>query len=63
MGGHTLVASSARERFMQQAREELAAFERREAEFRQAERRERAAQLKFPLDEMAGRNEPQRLRA
>lgn len=62
MGGHTQLASS-RERFMQQAREELAAFERRETEFRQAERRERAAQLKLPLDEMTGRNEPQRLRA
>jgi hypothetical protein len=38
------------ERFMQQAREQMLAFERRESEFRKQEREERAAQLRLPIE-------------
>lgn len=37
------------ERFMQLAREQMSAFEQREAEFRKREREERAAQLHLPI--------------
>jgi hypothetical protein len=39
-----------RDRFLQAANKELAAFEQREREFRKAERKERAAQLQLPAD-------------
>jgi N-acetyl-anhydromuramyl-L-alanine amidase AmpD len=47
MAARTHIPVSARERFMQQAQEEMSAFERREAEFR---RKERANELRMPLN-------------
>jgi hypothetical protein len=37
------------EQFLQQAHEQMLAFERRESEFRRQEREERAAQLHLPI--------------
>ncbi|QND69785.1 hypothetical protein [Tardiphaga robiniae] len=37
------------ELFLQQAQEQMLAFERRESEFRKREREERAAQLHLPI--------------
>ncbi|MGM4918765.1 hypothetical protein [Tardiphaga sp. 813_E8_N1_3] len=37
------------EQFLQQAQEQMLAFERRESEFRKKERAERAAQLHLPI--------------
>ena len=37
------------EQFLQQAQEQMLAFERRESEFRRKERAERAAQLHLPI--------------
>jgi hypothetical protein len=38
------------EQFLQQANEQMLAFERRESEFRKQDREERAAQLHLPID-------------
>ncbi|WP_262048143.1 hypothetical protein [Bradyrhizobium sp. Bra78] len=39
-----------RDRLLEAAKEEMAAFERREIEFRKKDRKERAAALNLPLD-------------
>jgi hypothetical protein len=38
------------EQFLQQAQQEMIAFEQRESEFRKQDREERAARLHLPLD-------------
>ena len=43
-------ALSPRDRFLQAAEKELAAFEQREREFRKKERKERPAQLQLPIE-------------
>ena len=48
MTGHTRLVITPRERFLEAAQKELAAFERRENEFRKEVRKERAAQLNLP---------------
>jgi hypothetical protein len=48
MTGHTQLAITPRDRFLQAAQEELIAFERREHEFSRKEREERAAELQIP---------------
>jgi hypothetical protein len=50
MTGHTQLAVTPRDRFLQAAQQELAAFERREREFSKKERQERAAELQIPTD-------------
>ena len=50
MTGHTQLALTPRDRFLQVARRELAEFERREREFLRKERQERAAELQIPVD-------------
>jgi hypothetical protein len=54
MMGHTQIAVTARERFMQAVNEELTRFEQKETEFRRHERRDRAAELNMPADSEAG---------
>ena len=39
-----------RDRFLEAVRKELAAFERREREFRKMDRKERAAQMQLPVE-------------
>jgi hypothetical protein len=51
MTGHTQLAVTPRDRFLQAAQEELIAFERREREFSRKEREERAAELQIPSTE------------
>jgi hypothetical protein len=48
MTGHTQLAITPRDRFLETAQNELAAFERREREFSKKERQERAAELQIP---------------
>jgi hypothetical protein len=48
MTEHTQLQSTLRERFLDAAQKELAAFERRESEFRKMVRKERAEQLRLP---------------
>jgi hypothetical protein len=50
MTRHTQLALTPRDRFMQAAQEQLAAFEQREREFSRKERQERAAQLQIPIE-------------
>jgi hypothetical protein len=45
MTGHIHLEQKPRDRFLEAVRKELAAFERREREFRTMERKERAVQL------------------
>ena len=52
--GHTQIAVTARERFMQAVNEELTKFEQKETEFRRNERRDRAAELNMPAEGNAG---------
>jgi hypothetical protein len=54
MSGRAEKALTARERFMQVAQEEMAAFERRELEFQRKDRQERAARLPFPSESNLG---------
>jgi len=49
MTGHTQLAITPRDRFLEAAQKELAAFERREREFSKKERQERAAELQIPV--------------
>jgi hypothetical protein len=56
MTGHTQLAVTPRDRFLEAAQKELIAFERREREFSKKERQERAAQLQIPLDRIASPN-------
>jgi hypothetical protein len=46
----TGIAKTPREHFMRGVDDELAKFERKERAFRQAEREERAARLKLPIE-------------
>jgi hypothetical protein len=49
MTGHTRLVITPRERFLEAAQKELAAFERKESEFRKKLRKEQAAQLNLPV--------------
>lgn len=49
MTGNTPLAITPRDRFLEAAQKELAAFERREREFLKKEREERAAKLQIPI--------------
>ena len=48
MTGHTQLQPTSRVRFLEAAQKELAAFERKESEFRKTLRKERAAWLLLP---------------
>ena len=48
MTGHTQLAITPRDRFLQAAEKELIAFECREREFQKKDREERAAKLQIP---------------
>ena len=48
MTGHTQLAVTPRDRFLEAAQKELIAFERREREFLKRDREERAAKLQVP---------------
>jgi hypothetical protein len=50
MTGHTQLAVTPRDRFLQAAQKELVAFEQRERAFSKRERQERAAELQIPAD-------------
>jgi hypothetical protein len=50
MPDRTQVSEISRERFMELAREQMAAFEKREGTFRKKDRDERAARLNIPLN-------------
>ena len=50
MTGLSQLAVTPRDRFLEAAQKELAAFERREREFSKKERNERAAELRLPSD-------------
>jgi hypothetical protein len=50
MTGHTQLAVTPRDRFLEAAQQELVAFEQREREFSKKERQERAAQLQLPVE-------------
>jgi hypothetical protein len=54
MMGHTQIAVTSRERFMQAVNEELTRFEQKETEFRRNERKDRAAELNMPAASAAG---------
>ena len=49
MTGHARLAITPRDRFLEAAQKELAAFERHEREFLRKEREERAAELQIPV--------------
>jgi hypothetical protein len=46
----TRLALTPRDRFLQAAEKEMLDFERREIEFRKKERKERAAELRLPIE-------------
>jgi hypothetical protein len=48
MTGHTQLAITPRDRLLEAAQKELAAFERRERAFSKKEKQERAAELQIP---------------
>ena len=50
MTRHTQLAVTPRDRFLETAQKELAAFEEREREFSKKERKERAAELQIPVE-------------
>jgi hypothetical protein len=56
MTGHTQLAITPRDRFLQAAEKELIAFECREREFQKKDREERAAKLQIPLNKIAAPN-------
>jgi hypothetical protein len=60
MTGHTQLATTPRDRFLQAAEKELIAFELREREFLRMDREERAAKLQLPVDKIVARNLAQR---
>jgi hypothetical protein len=49
MTGHTQLAITPRDRFLEAAQKELTEFEQREREFSRKERQERAAELQIPF--------------
>jgi hypothetical protein len=52
MTGQPQLARSPKDRFLDAAKQELIAFEKKEREFRRKEKRERAAELKIPADKI-----------
>ena len=62
MTGHTQLAITPRDRFLQAAEKELVAFERREREFQKKDREERAAKLQIPLNKIAAHDSAKRRR-
>jgi hypothetical protein len=52
MTGHTQLAVTPRDRFLQAAQKQLVAFEQREREFSKKERQERAAELQIPANKL-----------
>jgi hypothetical protein len=50
MTRHTQLAVTSRDRFLQAAQKELAAFEQREKEFSKKDKKERAARLQLPIE-------------
>ena len=52
MTGLAQLAVTPRDRFLEAAQKELAAFEQREREFSRNERKERAAELRLPADKL-----------
>jgi hypothetical protein len=52
MTGHSQLAATSRDRFLQAVQKELEAFEQREREFIKEEREERARQLRLPINEI-----------
>jgi hypothetical protein len=56
MTGHTQLAITPRDRFLEAAQKELAAFEKREREFSKKERQERAAELQMPIERIGLHN-------
>jgi hypothetical protein len=50
MTGHSELAITPRDRFLEAAKRELAAFETKEREFRKKVRKERAEELRIPID-------------
>ncbi len=56
MTGHTQLATTPRDRFLQAAKKEVIAFELREREFLERDREERAAKFQIPLDKLAAPN-------
>jgi hypothetical protein len=56
MTGHTQLAITPRDRFLETAQKELIAFEQREREFLKRDREERAAKLQIPLNKIAAHN-------
>jgi hypothetical protein len=50
MTGHSELAITPRDRFLQAAKKELAVFEQKEREFRKRVRKERAEELQLPAD-------------
>jgi hypothetical protein len=50
MTGRTQLAITPRDRFLQAAQKEVAAFEERERQFSKKERKERAAELQIPVE-------------
>ncbi|WP_418219765.1 hypothetical protein [Bradyrhizobium icense] len=51
IAGHTEMATTPHDRFLQAAEKEMAKFERQEREFRRKERADRAAELHLPVYE------------
>jgi|EndMetStandDraft_3_1072993.scaffolds.fasta_scaffold1720446_1 hypothetical protein len=58
MTEHTQLAVTPRDRFLEAARKELIAFERREREFSRKERQDRAVELNLYLDNFTARRGP-----
>ena len=50
MTGHTQLAITPRDRFLQAAQKELTEFEKREREFSKKDKQERAAELQIPVE-------------
>jgi hypothetical protein len=50
MTGHTQLAVTPRDRFLEAAQKELVAFEQREREFSKKDKQERAAELRIPVE-------------
>jgi hypothetical protein len=70
MTGHSELAITPRDRFLEAAKRELAAFEKKEREFRNKVRKERAEELRIPAEPTtvnfgtrAVRNKPVRMEA
>jgi hypothetical protein len=56
MTGQTQLAITPRDRFLQAAQKEMIAFERRERDFREKDRQERAVELQIRADGSETRN-------